>query len=74
MEPISPVVAAAGGLLIGSAAALFLLVSGRVAGVSGMVAVATRIGRSGTPRGAGGSVRAGVPGRAGADRRLGTKA
>ena len=49
MEPISPATAAAGGLLIGSAAALFLLLTGRIAGVSGMTAVATRIGSSGTP-------------------------
>lgn len=50
MEPISPATAAAGGLLIGSAAALFLLLTGRIAGISGMTAVATRIGSSGTPR------------------------
>ncbi|QDP18504.1 YeeE/YedE family protein [Sphingomonas xanthus] len=50
MEPLSPVAAAAGGLLIGSAAALFLLLTGRIAGVSGMVASATRIGTGGTPR------------------------
>ena len=49
MEPMSPAIAAAGGLLIGSAAALFLLLTGRIAGVSGMTAVATRIGSSGTP-------------------------
>lgn len=49
MEPISPATAAAGGLLIGSAAALFLLLTGRIAGISGMTAVATRIGSSGTP-------------------------
>ena len=49
MEPIAPATAAAGGLLIGSAAALFLLLTGRIAGVSGMTAVATRIGSSGTP-------------------------
>lgn len=49
MEPISPIMAIAGGLLIGGAAALFLLLTGRVAGVSGMTAVATRIGSSGTP-------------------------
>ena len=49
MEPISPATAAAGGLLIGSAAALFLLLTGRIAGVSGMTAVATRIGSGGTP-------------------------
>lgn len=49
MEPLSPFVAAAGGLLIGTAAALFLLLTGRIAGVSGMAAVATRIESSGTP-------------------------
>lgn len=48
MEPLSPWVAAAGGLLIGSAAALFLLLTGRIAGVSGMTAIATRIGSGGT--------------------------
>ena len=47
MEALSLLAAAAGGLLIGSAAALFLLLTGRVAGVSGLAAVATRIG-SGT--------------------------
>jgi len=41
--------AIAGGLLIGVAAALFLLLTGRIAGVSGMTAVVTRIGSSGTP-------------------------
>lgn len=49
MEPISPATAAAGGLLIGTAAALLLLLTGRIAGVSGMTAVATRIGSGGTP-------------------------
>lgn len=48
MEPLSPVVAAAGGLLIGTAAALFLLLTGRIAGVSGMTAIATRIGSGDT--------------------------
>lgn len=48
MEPLSPLTAAAGGLLIGSAAALFLLLTGRVAGVSGLAAVATRIGSGDT--------------------------
>lgn len=43
MEPLSPLAAAAGGLLIGSAAALFLLLTGRIAGVSGLAAAATRI-------------------------------
>ena len=50
MEPLTPFVAIAGGLLIGSAAALFLLLTGRIAGVSGMTAIATRIGSGGTPR------------------------
>lgn len=49
MEPLSPLIAIAGGLLIGLAAGLFLLLSGRIAGVSGMVAVATRIGAGATP-------------------------
>ena len=49
MQSISPLAAAAGGLLIGSAAALFLLLSGRIAGVSGMAAIATGIGRGATP-------------------------
>jgi len=49
MEVISPLTAIAGGLLIGAAAALFLLLSGRVAGVSGMAATALGIGGE-TPR------------------------
>ena len=49
LTPLSPLAAAAGGLLIGTAAALFLLLTGRIAGVSGMTAVAARIGSSGTP-------------------------
>ena len=49
MEPLSPVVAIAGGLLIGTAAALLLLLNGRIAGVSGMFATATRIGAGGPP-------------------------
>ncbi len=50
MESLSPLTAIAGGLLIGAAAALFLLLTGRIAGVSGMIAAAARIGASGTPR------------------------
>jgi uncharacterized protein len=49
MEPLSPFYAVAGGLLIGSAAALFLLLSGRVAGVSGLAAAFARISAGGTP-------------------------
>ena len=49
MEPLSPMVAIAGGLLIGGAAALLLLLNGRIAGVSGMLATAARIGAGGPP-------------------------
>lgn len=49
MEPMTPIVAIAGGLLIGTAAALLLLLTGRIAGVSGMTAAATRIGRGSAP-------------------------
>ncbi|HVH37472.1 MAG TPA: YeeE/YedE thiosulfate transporter family protein [Sphingomicrobium sp.] len=50
LEPLSPLAAIAGGLLIGIAAALFLLLTGRIAGVSGMTATALGIGGA-TPRG-----------------------
>ncbi|WP_137894163.1 YeeE/YedE thiosulfate transporter family protein [Sphingopyxis chilensis] len=49
MEPLSPFVAIAGGLLIGTAAALLLLLNGRIAGVSGMLATTTRIDSGGPP-------------------------
>ena len=49
-EPLTPLTAIAGGLLIGSAAALFLLLTGRIAGVSGLTAIATGIGAGRTPR------------------------
>lgn len=49
MEPLSPLVAIAGGLMIGTAAALYLLLSGRIAGVSGIAAAATRIAGAGPP-------------------------
>ena len=49
MEPLSPGIAIAGGLLIGGAAALLLLLAGRIAGVSGMVARAAGIAESGPP-------------------------
>lgn len=51
MEEISPLVALAGGLFIGSAAALLLLLSGKVAGVSGMLANATGIAPGRSPAG-----------------------
>ena len=49
LEPLSPFYALGGGLLIGSAAALFLLLSGRIAGVSGIAASFARIGNRGSP-------------------------
>ena len=49
MAPIAPVTAISGGLLIGLSAALFLLLSGRIAGVSGLAATAARIGSGSTP-------------------------
>lgn len=48
-EPLSPLFAIAGGLLIGLAAAMFLLISGRIAGVSGLAASAARIADEGPP-------------------------
>ncbi len=50
LAPLDPIVALLGGLLIGLAAALLLLFSGRIAGISGMFARATGIADSGTPR------------------------
>ena len=49
METISPLTALAGGALIGTAAAVLLLLSGRIAGVSGMLASAVRIADQGAP-------------------------
>jgi uncharacterized membrane protein YedE/YeeE len=49
METLSPWIALSGGLLIGSAALLLLLFSGRIAGVSGIAAIATRIEPGGMP-------------------------
>ena len=49
MDSLPPLVALAGGLLIGTAAALLLLLSGRIAGVSGMAAAAVRIADGGPP-------------------------
>ncbi|MEE1876840.1 YeeE/YedE family protein [Altererythrobacter litoralis] len=50
LAPLDPLIALAGGLLIGLAAAVLLLFSGRIAGISGMVARAVGIADSGTPR------------------------
>lgn len=49
MSELSLITAIEGGLLIGLAAALFLLLSGRIAGISGLTAIAARIGSGGTP-------------------------
>lgn len=61
MEPLPPFVAIAGGLLVGSAAALFLLLTGRIAGVSGMAAIALRIGPGSAPRGQAAAFLVGLP-------------
>ena len=61
MEPMTPLLAIGGGLLIGSAAALLLLLTGRVAGVSGMAATATRMGAGGTPWSAATAFLVGLP-------------
>lgn len=49
MEPLSPYMPLLGGLFIGLAAALLLLLHGRIAGVSGMAAIAVRIVPEGAP-------------------------
>lgn len=50
MEPLSPIHALGGGVLIGTAAALLLLLSGRIAGVSGLAAAAAGIADRGPSR------------------------
>jgi uncharacterized protein len=49
VEHLSPALAVAGGLLIGAAATALLLLAGRIAGVSGMIAAATHIAPAGAP-------------------------
>jgi uncharacterized protein len=49
MDPLPIIYPIAGGLLIGIAAAILLILSGRVAGVSGMAAAAVRIADRGPP-------------------------
>ena len=61
MEPLSPLVAVAGGLLIGSSAALLLLLSGRIAGVSGLLAGALRLQEDGPPWAQAGAFVLGLP-------------
>lgn len=48
-EPISFAWPLAGGLLVGLSAALYLLLNGRVTGISGLTAAATRL-EKGAPR------------------------
>lgn len=48
MTPVSPISALAGGLLIGLAASGFVLLLGRIAGISGLLASATQLS-TGTP-------------------------
>jgi uncharacterized protein len=50
MEPLAPTYALTGGLLIGLAAALLLVLSGRVAGISGLVARAVGMADTGPTR------------------------
>jgi uncharacterized membrane protein YedE/YeeE len=50
MEQLNPTNALAGGLLIGVAAALLLILSGRIAGISGIVARAVGIADTGPTR------------------------
>lgn len=47
IAPLAPGLAIAGGLLIGTAAALLLILSGRIAGVSGMLASAVGVAAGG---------------------------
>lgn len=49
LEPLSPLTALGGGLLLGAGAAMLLLVTGRIAGVSGMFANLVRISDGGPP-------------------------
>lgn len=49
LEPLPVIFAVSGGLLIGAAAALLLLLTGRIAGVSGMLATVLRIADAGPP-------------------------
>ena len=61
MAPLSSFYPLVGGLLIGVAAAILLLLSGRIAGVSGMVAAATRIADKGPPWSLAGAFVIGLP-------------
>ena len=50
MSAINPLFPLAGGLMIGTAAAGFLLLNGRIAGISGLTASLTGLSRAATPR------------------------
>lgn len=50
LSPLDPLVALAGGLLIGLAAAALLILSGRIAGISGMVARASGLAQGSMAR------------------------
>lgn len=62
MPELAPFIPALlGGMLIGLAVAMLVLTTGRVAGVSGMLAAATRIADSGPPIGHAGAFILGLP-------------
>ena len=61
MMTMTPLMAIGGGMLIGTAAALLLLLSGRIAGVSGMAATAMRMGAGGAPWSQAGAFLVGLP-------------
>ena len=51
LEPVSPLYAIGGGVMIGTATAIFLLLAGRIAGVSGLAAAAVHLADRGPARG-----------------------
>ena len=61
MEPFSPWLGLTGGLLIGGAATALLLLSGRIAGVSGILASTLGIARDAAPWGQAVAFIAGLP-------------
>jgi uncharacterized membrane protein YedE/YeeE len=61
MDPLSPWLGIAGGILIGGAATALLLLAGRIAGVSGMLAAALGILRDGAPWRQAAAFVAGIP-------------
>jgi uncharacterized protein len=61
MEPLSPWIGIVGGLLIGGAATALLLLSARIAGVSGILPSALKIARDAAPWGQAVAFIAGLP-------------